>query len=97
MYESGMRAEDIAKEIGVSDTHICSQLRAMGVEMKNRWFYTSEPNMGGRGKKRNPLWWLSDEELFDLPAEALAERMGVQKQSVFRIRWRRKKGDKLDD
>jgi len=93
MYEAGMRTEDIGRQIGVSDTHICQQLKVLKVRMRNRWFYKSEPNRGGKGRKSNPLWELSDEELFDIPAEALAERMGVQKQSVFRIRWRRRKGD----
>ena len=94
MYEEGgLSSDQIAKELNVSDTHIVQQLRKMGVKMRNRWFYNQTPNRGGRGKRTNPLWNLTDEELFHIPAEMLAERMGVQKHSVFRIRWRRRKGE----
>jgi hypothetical protein len=94
MYnKEGKSSGQIAGELGVSDTHITQQLRKMRVVMRTRWFYNATPNRQGRGKRTNPLWELSDDELFHVPAEMLAERMGVQKHSVFRIRWRRKKGD----
>lgn len=93
MYAAGKSSDDIAKELGVSDTHVVQQLRKLDVTMRTRWFYDKTPNRGGRGKKSNPLWELSDEELFDIPADMLAERMGVMKHSVFRIRWKRRKGE----
>ncbi len=94
MYnKEGKSSDQIAKELGVSDTHITQQLRKMRVAMRTRWFYNSTPNRQGRGKRTNPLWELDDETLFHVPAEMLAERFGIQKHSVFRIRWRRKKGD----
>lgn len=93
MYSTGKSSDEIGKELGVSDTHIVQQLRKMSVVMKTRWFYNSTPNRKGRGKRTNPLWELSDEDLFHTPADILVERMGVRKHSVFRIRWRRKKGE----
>lgn len=93
MYEGGKSSDQIAKEVGVSDTHIVQQLRKMEVKMRTRWFYNSTPNRGGGKKRTNPLWELSDEDLFHTPADMLAERMGVRKHSVFRIRWKRRKGE----